>query len=160
MSKYPVGYAKPPKHTQFKKGKSGNPKGRPKSMRESPELDIAKVLLRPVKVKVNGEVCDMDPQEAAYRSLLSRAIKEGHRPSIGRIIKNLKKFGLLKATGSIVTYGVIHLPTRWASREWYAMLKRHGPPPWPGEDDGCADIDRLRLQKSKTAKERLKRRGL
>lgn len=24
-----VGYGKPPKHTQFKKGKSGNPKGRP-----------------------------------------------------------------------------------------------------------------------------------
>lgn len=27
---YAVGYAKPPKHAQFKKGKSGNPKGRPK----------------------------------------------------------------------------------------------------------------------------------
>ena len=25
-----VGYRKPPKHSQFKKGKSGNPKGRPK----------------------------------------------------------------------------------------------------------------------------------
>ncbi|WP_082512564.1 DUF5681 domain-containing protein [Afipia sp. Root123D2] len=25
-----VGYKKPPRHTQFKKGQSGNPKGRPK----------------------------------------------------------------------------------------------------------------------------------
>jgi hypothetical protein len=27
---YEVGYGKPPKDTQFKKGSSGNPKGRPK----------------------------------------------------------------------------------------------------------------------------------
>ena len=27
---YPVGYGKPPVHTRFKKGRSGNSKGRPK----------------------------------------------------------------------------------------------------------------------------------
>ena len=27
---YPVGYRKTPKHTQFKPGQSGNPKGRPR----------------------------------------------------------------------------------------------------------------------------------
>ena len=27
---YEVGYRKPPKHTQFKEGQSGNPAGRPK----------------------------------------------------------------------------------------------------------------------------------
>jgi Family of unknown function (DUF5681) len=30
MSGYKVGYGKPPKTTRFKKGKSGNPGGRPK----------------------------------------------------------------------------------------------------------------------------------
>jgi uncharacterized protein DUF5681 len=30
MSGYKVGYGKPPKTRQFKKGKSGNPRGRPK----------------------------------------------------------------------------------------------------------------------------------
>jgi Family of unknown function (DUF5681) len=30
MSTYKVGYGKPPKGGQFKRGKSGNPKGRPK----------------------------------------------------------------------------------------------------------------------------------
>jgi hypothetical protein len=30
--KYSVGYKKPPKHTQFRAGQSGNPKGRPKKV--------------------------------------------------------------------------------------------------------------------------------
>ncbi len=30
---FKVGYGKPPKHTQFAKGKSGNPKGRGKGVR-------------------------------------------------------------------------------------------------------------------------------
>ena len=30
MSGYKVGYSKPPKATQFRKGRSGNPRGRPK----------------------------------------------------------------------------------------------------------------------------------
>ena len=35
MSKgdYQVGFGKPPKHAQFKPGKSGNPKGRPKGIK-------------------------------------------------------------------------------------------------------------------------------
>jgi hypothetical protein len=30
---YEVGYGKPPEHAKFKKGKSGNPRGRPKVSR-------------------------------------------------------------------------------------------------------------------------------
>jgi len=34
-----VGYKKPPKKTQFKKGKSGNPKGRPKKSNPQEKID-------------------------------------------------------------------------------------------------------------------------
>jgi hypothetical protein len=32
-SNYEIGYGKPPKHTQFKKGRSGNPNGRSRGLR-------------------------------------------------------------------------------------------------------------------------------
>ncbi len=35
MNDYDTGYGKPPKKHQFKKGKSGNPKGRPKKAKEN-----------------------------------------------------------------------------------------------------------------------------
>jgi hypothetical protein len=44
---YEVGYGKPPKDTQFRKGASGNPKGRPKKPQ-----DFAEQLLRAARVPV------------------------------------------------------------------------------------------------------------
>lgn len=48
---YEVGYGKPPRHTQFEKGHSGNPKGRPKGSINLPML-IRKILDE--KVFVSG----------------------------------------------------------------------------------------------------------
>ncbi|WP_137703352.1 DUF5681 domain-containing protein [Marimonas lutisalis] len=44
---YEVGYGKPPKHSRFKKGQSGNPKGRPKA---------AKGLLASVKRELDSKI--------------------------------------------------------------------------------------------------------
>jgi hypothetical protein len=46
MSSYDVGRGKPPKHTQFKKGQSGNPAGRKKKEKKAPDLSLAAMLKR------------------------------------------------------------------------------------------------------------------
>ncbi len=48
-----VGYGKPPVHTRFKPGQSGNPRGRPKGQRNLAG-EIARAMAMPVPVTVNG----------------------------------------------------------------------------------------------------------
>lgn len=59
---YEVGYKKPPKHTQFKKGKSGNPTGRPEGSKNKPkgaEALIRELILKEglseVELVINGQ---------------------------------------------------------------------------------------------------------
>ncbi len=47
-----VGYMSPPEHTRFKKGKSGNPRGRPRKQEDLNTL-LNRVLKRKVRVKDN-----------------------------------------------------------------------------------------------------------
>ena len=65
-----VGYGKPPKHSQFKKGQSGNPGGRPRKLKSMKEL-LAEGLNS--EVTVNGKV--MTKIELLVVSLVNDAIK-------------------------------------------------------------------------------------
>ena len=68
---YQVGYGKPPKHTRFKKGQSGNPKGRPKGAR-SFKTDLEDILNAKVKVVKDGRPTTVTTQQA----VLTRSIKD------------------------------------------------------------------------------------
>ena len=69
---YEVGFGKPPKHAQFKKGQSGNPKGRPKG-----SLNLAAVLERILREKVvlneNGRRKVVTKFDAAMTQLANKA---------------------------------------------------------------------------------------
>ncbi len=51
---YDVGYKKPPKHSQFQKGTSGNPEGTSKK-KTSIRDELCEIYSTPVTVTVNGE---------------------------------------------------------------------------------------------------------
>ncbi len=71
-SEYPVGYGRPPARTRFKKGQSGNPKGRPKG-----SLNLATVLERTLRERVvvneNGRRRELTKLEAAIKQLVNKA---------------------------------------------------------------------------------------
>ncbi len=68
-----VGYGKPPEHSRFKKGKSGNSRGRPP--RPKPANDLRAILERVAseEIEINGQTMTMT--EVELRSIQRKAAK-------------------------------------------------------------------------------------
>jgi hypothetical protein len=69
-----IGYGKPPKHSQFVKGHSGNPKGRPKGSLNLATL-LEKIIRQRVTVTENGRSREMPKAEAIFAQLVSKALR-------------------------------------------------------------------------------------
>ncbi len=75
MSKdHKVGKGKPPKHSQFKKGQSGNPNGRPRGNKNSDPV-LHKMWNKIVTVREGGQVRRVPYNEALIMALADKAIK-------------------------------------------------------------------------------------
>jgi Family of unknown function (DUF5681) len=93
---YEVGYGKPPVHTRFRKGQSGNPSGRPKRTATERAKDIAlQEAYRLVPVRDGDKIVKMPAIQAVHRSQIALAAK-GNGPAqraVLRVVQAIEKEG-------------------------------------------------------------------
>ena len=69
-----VGFGKPPRHTQFKPGQSGNPAGRPKGTKNL-KTDLEEELRELITVREGGNQKIVSKQRAMLKSLTAKAVQ-------------------------------------------------------------------------------------
>ncbi|WP_300074305.1 DUF5681 domain-containing protein [uncultured Ruegeria sp.] len=105
---YNVGYGRPPRETQFQKGQSGNPKGRPRK-KGTVELDLDQVLDQRVRVQSPGGSKSMDTREAALRMQVAKALK-GNIHAAKHVLKQFEKYDAITPPRSKIQTGVVIAP--------------------------------------------------
>jgi hypothetical protein len=93
---YNVGYGRPPRHTRFKKGQSGNPNGRPQG-RANAKTIVSRAINEKVTIREGDTARDMTKLEGMLQAHLIKAIK-GDARSASLVINLVTRLGLLADT--------------------------------------------------------------
>lgn len=75
---YEIGYGKPPEHTRFQPGQSGNPKGRPKKTKDLEKLFDSE-LSQTLRITEGGQSRTITKRDAIVKGLVHAALKGDHR---------------------------------------------------------------------------------
>lgn len=92
---YEVGYGRPPEAGQFKKGRSGNPKGRPKGARNFSTY-LTTMLEKKLSVTENGRSRKMTTTEAALARLQAKALG-GDTRALEKLLDYAERYALDQA---------------------------------------------------------------
>jgi hypothetical protein len=88
-----IGYRRPPTTTQFQKGKSGNPKGRPKGSSNFQTL-LEKELAQKIVVTENGKKKSLTRLQAMVKRLVSGAL-QGDQKQLLALVEIMRRAGTL-----------------------------------------------------------------
>jgi hypothetical protein len=86
-----VGYGRPPLHSRFKPGQSGNPKGRAKQSRNMRTI-VQQVFSEHMQIREGGRLRRMPAIEALVRTTLARAFK-GDPKAVASLISIMRQSG-------------------------------------------------------------------
>ena len=115
---YTTGYGKPPKASQFQKGQSGNPRGRPRK-KHSHRATAARVFgeVRRWPSSTKGRRVLYSTLEVLVMTLKALAAAGG-KPASALYVRYVERFGTQESRGAKLGYLVV--PERLTRDEWEA----------------------------------------
>ena len=90
-----AGYGKPPKHSRFQKGRSGNPGGRPKKRKTTFPLAVSDAMDECVTVMVRGRPKKFTKKELIVTQLVEKAAR-GDKKAFKQLLMlrdNVEQYG-------------------------------------------------------------------
>ncbi len=132
---YKVGPGKPPRHTQFKKGQSGNPGGRKKERLDFPTL-LLEEFQRSISIKGSDEI--LSALQAVIRKQMIAALS-GNPRAMKDMLDRMERMSRLTSGPELV----IDDPEDDEAMIARAMRRRPGPDSgsYDDEDDAPGDAD-------------------
>lgn len=122
-----VGYRKPPRHSRFQKGASGNPKGRPAGARNF-RTDLQEELQGQLTVTDNGKRRVLTRQQAVIKRLMASALQGDPRfmSLLVQIMVQLERSGELRAEAIATPEDDWRIIERFLSRARRARMVSDG----------------------------------
>jgi Family of unknown function (DUF5681) len=90
LDNYEVGWGKPPLGTRFKKGQSGNPKGRPRGTKNL-QTDLMEELQETITVREGERTVRMSKQRAMIKTVMNKSLK-GDARAVMTLLRMLTRF--------------------------------------------------------------------
>jgi hypothetical protein len=104
---YEIGYRRPPESGRFKKGKSGNPKGRPRGSTNFLTI-LEQELGQSIVVNENGKKKNITRMQAMVKRIVANALQ-------GDLKALMTLFEILRRTGKFEESGEALLPENYKS---------------------------------------------
>lgn len=124
MANYEIGRGRPPKAMQFKKGHSGNPRGRPRGSLNL-ATDLKAELGERITVREDGKPRRVTKQRALVKSMLAKALQGDVRAASALLALNARENGeSLDAQAQDVDDRELLLAERFAPRALKALAKK------------------------------------
>ena len=98
---YEVGYCKPPKHTRFKPGLSGNPRGRPRKSKNFTTI-VRQVLEEKIPARAGEKTRKISKAEAVAIRLINSAA-QGDPKALTAFLQMMRATGLIGEEDSSIT---------------------------------------------------------
>jgi len=124
MGNYKIGYGKPPKASQFKPGRSGNPEGRRKGSLNL-VTDLSAELGEKITVREAGRPRRVSKQRALIKSLMAKALQGDVRAS-GVVLALYARVGIDAAgdTAESINVDELNILRRFAPRLLKTLSKK------------------------------------